>query len=608
MKITKNMIRVIIGCFVMAIVFLVVNRLASYIVVEYAASGQAALVLYGMEEGLKDQIAAQPIKIDFDTVPLLFGAIAAIAAGYPMFIRRLLMPKETRKEGQHGSAQIIQPKALKKYECDDDQGKGKEKTLLGTMVSDNNIVLSKNVKIRFDGYNADQKTHRSNNVLVIGGTGTLKTRSVIVPNCLQLNGTHIISDPKLELYKNLSKMYEAAGYRVVLFNSSQDMMNTARFNPFAGIESINELPTIVKDFMECTTGKDEKEDWFVKAEQQLLSSMMAYMIEALPPYRRTLETLLQLKGLVKTPPEGEKGYKMPYEHAMNELEATQPNSLAVQFFEDFKDTLPSPRTAASIISSINVRLTPFMTPAVREALSGDDIKMERLDKERTALFVATEDSSSTYQFITTLFYRRLINRLRKIAARADSGRVEIPVQFILDEFKNSGKIPDFDKLVSVSRSKGLSFMPTIHNISQITDTYGKELMATIVQNCETKVFLGGDDEETNKFLETLYGTETGNETNVSVSAGNNSRENVQSHKYGRPAYYSHELGVLDNLRCTVKIRGENVCEDDKYRFEDHPNFRYTGYADPQNINSPEGYKCREEAPLKATGTLYYINK
>lgn len=587
--------------------FYLFNRMAGYLV-EPVEGRDLSAAIVGLTTEFPSQLQTDPFRISLEPLALLVGAAIFLFMTGAMFSRMFSVPKEDRKGEQHGSARKLAPKELKGFANDDPNAKTTFVRNGKKFTTDANQILSENIRMRYQGYNKDNRYHRNNNVLYLGASGTLKSRSSVVPNLLQLDGSVVITDPKLELYKNLSPMYRAAGYRVVLFNAAQKMLNTDPFNPFAEFDDVNDLMTVVEDFFATTTGEDEKSDWFAKAERNVFSSVLAAMVLTLPPADRTMDTLIKIMRLIKSPPEGVANYTMPYETFLRERFGDEyEESLATEYFEGFLAALPSPRTAASIVSSIQVRLAPFKTPSVRRALRSDGIRMNMLDKEKTALFVATEDSSSTYEFITKLFYRTLIRTFQDIARESDQGRLGIPVHFMMDEFANIGKIPDFDRLIAVGRSKGMSFSIVLQNIGMLRKHYSEQDEEIIFQNCDSIVFLGGQDPKTNELLEKVIGKETIKERNQSLSINSSSSEstNLQSQQLGRSLWTADELGRLDNRKCIVKIRGMNGCEDFKYDMKNHPNFKHTGFYDASKLASVEGYG--ETESMAVPSKMYVVD-
>lgn len=519
--------------------------------------------------------------LSFDTIDILIP-ILAVAVINLMLIEKRNNKKTYKKGVEHGSAEWgnIQK---------DMAGMRDDKN------TSNNLILSENVKIMLDDSEAHFMHRRNKNVLVIGGSGSGKTRSLVKPNLLQMNSNYVITDPKGTILNEIGLALKNVGnYKIKVLNTI-DFSQSMKYNPLAYVKTSTDILKLVNIIIKNTEGKvgaGVNEDFWVKAERLLYSAYISLIISVFPKEEQNLLTLVDLLKFSDVP-EDETQNALDYMFEI--LEEEEPNHFAVSQYKLYKKA--QGKTTSSILISCGARLAPLNVDEVRDLLSEDELDFtsmggeEKASDRKTALFIIIPDTDSTYNFIVAMLYSQMFNLLTTIADNKYKGSFPTAIQFYLDEFANIGLIPDFDKLVSTIRSRNMSSFIILQTKSQLETIYQKAA-ETIIGNCDSFVFLGGKEPSTIKYINETLGRQTINDSNMSKSTTNVS---VQDSKMGRDLMTKDEIATMPRNKCIVTITGLNPFYDNKFSLEEHPNYKYHSQGEKYWFDTKQYLKLLKES-------------
>ena len=453
----------------------------------------------------------------------------------------------------------------------------------------NNIILTQTERLTMSSRPANPKNARNKNVLVIGGSGSGKTRFFIKPNIMQCTKTKgcslVVTDPKGTLITECGKMLAAAGYDVRGFNviSFQKSMH---YNPFAYIRSEKDILKLVTALIANTKGEGKGgDDFWVKAETLLYMALIGYIHYELPPAAQNFTTLIDMLNSMEVREEDEE-YRNPVDLMFEKLKAEKPEHFAVRQYAKYR--MAAGKTAKSILVSCGARLAVFDIQELREITAYDELHLDTLGDKRTALFLIMSDTDASFNFLISLAYSQMFNLLCEKADDVYGGRLPVHVRCLLDEFANIGQIPNFERLIATIRSREISACIVLQAQSQLKAIY-KDSADTIVGNCDTLLFLGGKEKTTLKEMEELLGKETIDTFNTGESRGREVSHSLNYQKLGKSLMTMDELAVMDGGKCILQLRGVRPFLSEKYDITKHPNYKYLSDFHPKNAFHIEKY-------------------
>ena len=463
-----------------------------------------------------------------------------------------------------------------------------------------NIPMTQTERITMASRPKQPKYARNKNILVIGGSGSGKTRFFCKPSLLQAHSSYVCTDPKGTLLPEIGTFLERKKYRIKCLNLI-NFRKSMRYNPLAYIRSEKDILKLVNALIMNTKGEGEKssEDFWVKAERLYYSALIGYIWYEATEEEKNFITLLDLIN-VSEAREDDETYQSPVDLLFSQLEEREPNHFAVKQYRKFK--MAAGKTLKSILISCGARLAPFDIKELRDLMEYDELELDTLGDQKTALFVILSDTDSTFNFVAALMYSQLFNLLCDKADDFYGGRLPVHVRLILDEFANIGQIPNFDKLIATIRSREISASIILQSQSQLKTIY-KDAADTIVGNCDSTLFLGGKEKSTLKEISELLGKETIDLYNQSENRGSQVSHGLSYQKLGKELMTQDELAVMDGGKCIFMLRGVRPFLSDKYDLTRHPNYRYTADADPKNVFDMERYMKKQRAVVKPTDTF-----
>lgn len=464
----------------------------------------------------------------------------------------------------------------------------------------NNIPMTQTERITMSSRPKQPKYARNKNILVIGGSGSGKTRFFCKPSLLQAHSSYVCTDPKGTLLPEIGSFLERKRYRIKCLNLI-NFKKSMRYNPLAYIRSEKDILKLVNALIMNTKGEGEKssEDFWVKAERLYYSALIGYIWYEAPEEERNFITLLDLINASEAR-EDDETYQSPVDILFQQLEEKEPDHFAVKQYRKFK--MAAGKTLKSILISCGARLAPFDIKELRDLMETDELELDTLGDSKTALFVIISDTDSTFNFVAALMYSQLFNLLCDKADDFYGGRLPIHVRLILDEFANIGQIPNFDKLIATIRSREISASIILQSQSQLKTIY-KDAADTIVGNCDSTLFLGGKEKSTLKEISELLGKETIDSYNQSENRGAQTSHGLNYQKLGKELMTQDELAVMDGGKCIFMLRGVRPFLSEKYDLTKHPNYRYTADADPKNVFDMERYMKKQRAVVKPTDSF-----
>ena len=463
-----------------------------------------------------------------------------------------------------------------------------------------NIPMTQTERITMASRPKQPKYARNKNILVIGGSGSGKTRFFCKPSLLQAHSSYVCTDPKGTLLPEIGTFLERKKYRIKCLNLI-NFRKSMKYNPLAYIRSEKDILKLVNALIMNTKGEGEKssEDFWVKAERLYYSALIGYIWYEATEEEKNFITLLDLINASEAR-EDDETYQSPVDLLFSQLEEREPDHFAVKQYRKFK--MAAGKTLKSILISCGARLAPFDIKELRDLMEYDELELDTMGDQKTALFVILSDTDSTFNFVAALMYSQLFNLLCDKADDFYGGRLPVHVRLILDEFANIGQIPNFDKLIATIRSREISASIILQSQSQLKTIY-KDAADTIVCNCDSTLFLGGKEKSTLKEISELLGKETIDLYNQSENRGSQVSHGLSYQKLGKELMTQDELAVMDGGKCIFMLRGVRPFLSDKYDLTRHPNYRYTADADPKNVFDMERYMKKQRAVVKPTDTF-----
>ncbi|HHJ9399056.1 TPA: VirD4-like conjugal transfer protein, CD1115 family [Streptococcus pyogenes] len=454
----------------------------------------------------------------------------------------------------------------------------------------NNILLTQTERLTMNGRPANPKYARNKNVLVIGGSGSGKTRFYVKPNLMQMHSSYCVTDPKGTIVIECGKMLEDNGYEIKILNTI-NFKKSMKYNPFAYIRSEKDILKLVQTIIANTKGEGEKagEDFWVKAEKLYYTALIGYIWYEAPREEKNFATLLDMIDASEVR-EDDETYMNPIDRLFEALEKREPTHFAVKQYKKYK--LAAGKTAKSILISCGARLAPFDIRELRELMSEDELELDTLGDRKTALFVIISDTDDTFNFVVSIMYSQLFNLLCDKADDVYGGRLPVHVRCLLDEFANIGLIPKFEKLIATIRSREISASIILQAQSQLKAIY-KDNADTIVGNCDSTLFLGGKEKTTLKELSETLGKETIDLYNTSETRSNQKSFGLNYQKTGKELMSQDEITVMDGGKCIFQLRGVRPFLSDKFDITKHKNYKLLEDYDKKNLFDIENYMKRK---------------
>ena len=453
-----------------------------------------------------------------------------------------------------------------------------------------NIILTKTERLMMSNRPPDPKNARNKNVLVVGGSGSGKTRFWLKPNLLQCHSSYVVTDPKGTIVLECGQAMLKNGYKVKILNTI-NFKKSMHYNPFSYVHSEKDILKLVTTLMTNTKGEGSGGDPFwEKSERLLLTALIAYLHYEAPVEEQNFATLLEMLNTMQVLEDDEE-YQNPVDLLFEELAKKKPNSFAGRQYKLYK--LAAGKTAKSILISCGARLAPFDIQELRDLTMYDELQLDTLGDKKTALFLIMSDTDSTFNFLISMVYTQLFNLLCDKADDVYGGKLPIHVRCLIDECANIGQIPNLEKLVATIRSREISACLVLQARSQLKAIY-KDNADTIVGNMDSQIFLGGSEPTTLKDLSEILGKETIDAFNTSDTRGNSPSYGTTFQKMGHELLSRDELAVLDGGKCILQLRGVRPFLSDKYDLTQHPNYKLTSDYDPKNIFDIEKYLNRKE--------------
>ena len=453
-----------------------------------------------------------------------------------------------------------------------------------------NIILTKTERLMMSNRPPDPKNARNKNVLVVGGSGSGKTRFWLKPNLLQCHSSYVVTDPKGSIVVECGNALLKNGYKLKILNTI-NFKKSMHYNPFAYVHSEKDILKLVTTLMTNTKGEGSGGDPFwEKSERLLLTALIAYLHYEAPVEEQNFATLLEMLNTMQVLEDDEE-YQNPVDLLFEELAKKKPNSFAGRQYKLYK--LAAGKTAKSILISCGARLAPFDIQELRDLTMYDELQLDTLGDKKTALFLIMSDTDSTFNFLISMVYTQLFNLLCDKADDVYGGKLPIHVRCLIDECANIGQIPNLEKLVATIRSREISACLVLQARSQLKAIY-KDNADTIVGNMDSQIFLGGSEPTTLKDLSEMLGKETIDAFNTSDTRGNSPSYGTTFQKMGHELLSRDELAVLDGGKCILQLRGVRPFLSDKYDLTQHPNYKLTSDYDPKNIFDIEKYLNRKE--------------
>ena len=548
----------------------------------YAVRLSEENILISVVKGVSELTKAPLLSFHFTDISI--GAIGALAVKGILYLRSK-NAKKFRKGIEYGSARWGTPEDIKPYIDEDFY---------------NNILLTNTERLTMNSRPKNPKFARNKNVLVIGGSGSGKTRFFVKPNLMQMTTSYCVTDPKGTILVECGKMLQKGGYKIRSLNTI-NFKKSMHYNPFAYIRSEKDILKLVNVIIANTKGDGEKsgEDFWVKAERLLYCALIGYIYYEAPEEEKNFITLLDLINASEAR-EDDENYKSPVDMLFDRLAEREPEHFAVKQYVKFKQA--AGKTLKSILISCGARLAPFDIKELRDLMEYDELELDTLGDEKTALFVIISDTDDTFNFVVAIMYSQLFNLLCDKADNEYGGRLPVHVRCLLDEFSNIGQIPKFEKLISTIRSREISACIILQAQSQLKAIY-KDNADTIIGNCDTTLFLGGKEKSTLKELSETLGKETIDMYNTSETRSNQNSYGTNYQKLGKELMSQDELSVMDGGKCILQLRGVRPFLSDKYDITKHPRYKMLSDYDKRNAFDMEKYMKRRK-PIVAKDEVF----
>ena len=520
--------------------------------------------------------AFQSALPSFHPIDLCVGVAAALLIRLIVYVKGK-NAKKFRKNLEYGSARWGKPEDIAPYV---------------DPKFENNVILTQTERLMMSNRPKDPKTARNKNVLVVGGSGSGKTRFFIKPNLMQLHSSYVVTDPKGSIAVECGKLMLRNGYKVKIFNSI-NFKKSHHYNPFAYIHSEKDILKLVTTLIANTKGDGKSgDDFWQKAETLLYTALIGYIHYEAPEEEQNFATLIEFINAMEVR-EDDETFENNVDLAFKELASREPNHFAVRQYKKYK--LAAGKTAKSINISCGARLAPFDIQELREITMYDELELDTLGDRKTALFLIMSDTDSTFNFLISMIYSQLFNLLCEKADDVYGGRLPVHVRCLIDECANIGQIPNLEKLMATIRSREISACLVLQAQSQLKALY-KDNADTIIGNCDSSIFLGGKEPGTLKELNQALGKETIDTFNTGESRGREVSHSLNYQKLGKDLATIDELAVLDGGKCILQLRGVRPFLSDKYDITKHPNYKYLSDANPRNAFDIEKYLSTRLVP------------
>ena len=520
--------------------------------------------------------AFQSALPSFHPIDLCAGVAAALLIRLIVYVKGK-NAKKFRKNLEYGSARWGRPEDIAPYV---------------DPKFENNVILTQTERLMMSNRPKDPKTARNKNVLVVGGSGSGKTRFFIKPNLMQLHSSYVVTDPKGSIAVECGKLMLRNGYKVKIFNSI-NFKKSHHYNPFAYIHSEKDILKLVTTLIANTKGDGKSgDDFWQKAETLLYTALIGYIHYEAPEEEQNFATLIEFINAMEVR-EDDETFENNVDLAFKELAQREPNHFAVRQYKKYK--LAAGKTAKSINISCGARLAPFDIQELREITMYDELELDTLGDRKTALFLIMSDTDSTFNFLISMIYSQLFNLLCEKADDVYGGRLPVHVRCLIDECANIGQIPNLEKLMATIRSREISACLVLQAQSQLKALY-KDNADTIIGNCDSSIFLGGKEPGTLKELNQALGKETIDTFNTGESRGREVSHSLNYQKLGKDLATIDELAVLDGGKCILQLRGVRPFLSDKYDITKHPNYKYLSDANPRNAFDIEKYLSTRLVP------------
>ena len=520
--------------------------------------------------------AFQSALPSFHPIDLCVGVAAALLIRLIVYVKGK-NAKKFRKNLEYGSARWGKPEDIAPYV---------------DPKFENNVILTRTERLMMSNRPKDPKTARNKNVLVVGGSGSGKTRFFIKPNLMQCHSSYVVTDPKGSIAVECGKLMLRNGYKVKIFNSI-NFKKSHHYNPFAYIHSEKDILKLVTTLIANTKGDGKSgDDFWQKAETLLYTALIGYIHYEAPEEEQNFATLIEFINAMEVR-EDDETFENNVDLAFKELASREPNHFAVRQYKKYK--LAAGKTAKSINISCGARLAPFDIQELREITMYDELELDTLGDRKTALFLIMSDTDSTFNFLISMIYSQLFNLLCEKADDVYGGRLPVHVRCLIDECANIGQIPNLEKLMATIRSREISACLVLQAQSQLKALY-KDNADTIIGNCDSSIFLGGKEPGTLKELNQALGKETIDTFNTGESRGREVSHSLNYQKLGKDLATIDELAVLDGGKCILQLRGVRPFLSDKYDITRHPNYKYLSDANPRNAFDIEKYLSTRLVP------------
>ena len=519
----------------------------------------------------------------FNGIDLLSGIIGAVLVRFFVY-QKSKNAKKYRKGIEYGSASWGTHKDIEPFM---------------NPVFQKNIPLTQTERLTMESRVSPPKNARNKNIIVVGGSGSGKTRFFVKPSLMQMHSSYVVTDPKGTILVECGKMLADNGYTIKVFNTI-NFKKSMRYNPFAYIRSEKDILKLVNTIIVNTKGEGEKsgEDFWVKAERLYYTALIGYIWYEAPPEEQNFSLLLEMINASEVREEDE-DFKNAIDYAFEDLEKEQPDHFAVRQYKKYK--LAAGKTAKSILISCGARLASFDIKELRDMMEYDEMELDKLGERKTAMFIIISDTDDTFNFVVAMLYSQMFNLLCDVADDKYNGRLPIHVRVLADEFANIGQIPKFDKLIATIRSREISASIILQSQSQLKAIY-KDSADVITGNCDTMLFLGGKEKSTLKELSDLLGKETIDTYNTSENRGREKTYGLNYQKLGKELMTQDELSRMDGGKCILQIRGVKPFFSDKYDITKHPNYKYLSDYDKKNEFDVEKF-VGTKAHLKPNDTV-----
>ena len=515
--------------------------------------------------------AFENILPSFNLADLLFGAVFGVGMRLVVYFKSK-NAKKFRKGEEYGSARWGNAKDIEPYMDLNDP--------------ENNVILTQTEGLIMNGKPKGPKYARNKNILVIGGSGSGKTRFFVKPNLMQLHSSYVVTDPKGTVLLEVGQMLYDAGYEIKVLNTI-NFKKSMHYNPFAYLHDEKDILKLVNTLIVNTKGEGQQatEDFWVKAEKLLYQAYIGYIFYECVEEEQNFITLIDMINASETR-EDDESFKNAIDLIFEELEADEPDHFAVKQYKKYK--LAAGKTAKSILISCGARLAPFDIKELRDLTEYDEMELDQIGERKTALFMIMSDTDGTFNFILAMMQSQMFNLLCECADDKHNGKLPVHVRFLLDEFANIGQIPQFDKLIATIRSREISASIILQSKSQLKAIY-KDNADTIEGNCDTTLFLGGKEKTTLKEMSEILGKETIDLYNTSDTRGQSPSYGLNYQKTGKELMSQDEIAVMDGGKCIMQLRGVRPFFSDKFDITKHKRYKELSDFDEANLFDVEGF-------------------